>query len=478
MNFEFSFSLLSTEILVSALGLVLLIMGMIVPKTQRKSFGYLTGIGLLAILAVSFTLYGKNATMFNGVYIVDDFGVFFKQVFLLAGALITFTAIDYVERLEYRMEFFALVLFTTLGAMVMVSAGDLITFYVGLETMTICFFVLTAFRKDDAKSSEAGIKYLLLGAISSAVLLYGLTLVYGVSGTTVIAEIANVVSTGSIEPALLLGIVFLIAGFGFKISTVPFHMWSPDIYQGAPSPVTALLASGSKAAAFGAFVRIFLGALPGTQDSWVMLLAVLAAITMIFGNIVAMPQTNIKRMLAYSSVAQGGYILTGLVAASTLGIKGIGFYTMAYTFATIAAFAVVIAISNSLGSNEIKDYAGLSQRSPMAAAALTVAMLSMAGIPPLAGFVGKFYLFSAIVDQGFYWLALIGLIMSMISVYYYLSVTKVMYLGEATDNTPIKISSAMQITLIVTMLLSLAFGVYPEPLAQLAKTASEVFLLP
>lgn len=478
MDFQFSFLPLSVEILTAVLGVFILTIGLVVPKDQRKGFGYLTGIGLLGIFAWSFSLYGIEEAMFNGIYAIDDFGLFFKQLLLISAILVTFSALGYAERLEYKMEFFAFVLFATLGAMVMVSAGDLITLYVGLETMTLCFFVLTAFRKGEVKSSEAAIKYLILGSISSAVLLYGMTIVYGVSGSTIFTEIAQVITAGNIQPALVIGIVFLIAGFGFKISMVPFHMWSPDIYHGAPSPVTAFLAGGSKAAAFAAFVRIFLQAMPETQSLWVMLIAVLAAITMIFGNLVAMPQTNIKRMLAYSSVAQAGYVLTGMVAATNLGIKGIAFYIMIYVFATMGAFGVVIAVSNALGSNEIRDYAGLSQRSPLAAAVLTVCMLSMAGIPPLAGFVGKFYLFSAVVDQGFYWLALIGLIMSMISVYYYLSVAKIMYLGESNDPTPIKLTPATQWTLLITMLLTVAFGVYPEPLSQLATLAANVFILP
>ncbi|MDF2921244.1 MAG: proton-translocating NADH-quinone oxidoreductase, chain [Paenibacillaceae bacterium] len=478
LDFQIDFSVILVEVLLAALGIGLLVLGILVPKEQRKAFGYLAGFGLIGTLIASFTLYGANAELFNGIYVVDDFSVFFKQVFLAAAVLVVFSSFQYVERLDYRMEFYALVVFAALGASVMVSAGDLITMYTGLELMTISFFILTAFRKTEPKSSEAGLKYLILGAVSSAVLLYGLTIVYGIAGSTIFDEIAASLSGSSLEPALILGIVFLIAGFGFKISAVPFHMWSPDIYHGAPSPVTSLLSTGSKAAAFAVFVRVFLGALPDTRDTWVMLLAVIAAATMLFGNLAAIPQTNLKRMLAYSSVSQAGYILTGLVAANALGVKGIAFYTMIYVFASTAAFAVVIAVSNALRSNEIKDFAGLSQRSPLAAAVLTVAMLSMAGIPPLAGFVGKFYLFSAVVDQGFLWLAVIGLVMSMVSVYYYLSVVKVMYLGEATDSSPIRLPAAMQGTLIVVLLLTLFFGIYPEPLSQLAESASKVFLLP
>ncbi|MFZ5639924.1 MAG: NADH-quinone oxidoreductase subunit N, partial [Bacillota bacterium] len=347
----------------------------------------------------------------------------------------------------------------------------------GLELMTISFYILTGYKRQDAKSVEAGVKYLILGAMSSAILLYGMSLIYGITGTTVITEVAQKLSGGAMSPALILGIVFLVAGFGFKISAVPFQMWSPDVYEGAPTPVTAYLAVGSKAAAFATLVRVFVIAFPGYAVQWTTLFAVLAAVTIVIGNLVAIPQTNIKRMLAYSSIAQAGYIMTGVVAANELGVKGVAFYGMLYVFATIGAFTVVMNFSASTGSDEIKDYGGLAQRSPLMAAVLTVCLLSMAGIPPLAGFAGKFYLFSAIVKD-YLWLVILGLIMSMASVYYYLSVVKTMYMNDPVDNTPITVQNGAKFTLLASMLITVYLGIYPEQLSQLANVAAKALFLP
>jgi NADH-quinone oxidoreductase subunit N len=475
MNMDFS--LLTIEMLTAALALGLLVLSLVVPSDQRKGFGYITTAGLLIILAISFSYNGVNKSIIGGMYLIDDFGNYFKQLALLAGALVALASISYVEKLDsYRAEFYSLLVFTTLGMIVMVGAGDLVTLYLGLELMTITFFILTAFKRGDSKSAEAGIKYVLLGAMSSAILLYGLSLIYGVSRTTVIAELATNITAGQLSPALILGLIFLVGGFGFKISAVPFHMWSPDVYEGAPTPVTSYLAVGSKAAAFAAFVRVFMGGMPHIQEIWLPLFAGLSALSIIVGNLIAIPQTNIKRMLAYSGVAQAGYILTGMVAGNNAGIKGLAFYLMIYVFATIGAFTVAICLANATGGEDIKDMAGLSQRSPLMAVVMLVSLLSMAGIPPLAGFTGKLFLFSAIVAQGKLWLAIVGLVMSMVSVYYYLNVAKSMYMAEAADSTPIEIPGTIKLVLIFTMLATIFLGIYPAPLANLADAAANVFI--
>lgn len=473
-------SLLGVEIATAVFGLLLLVIGMIIPKTSKSSLGYLTAFGFLGILGLTFAYKGANQNILDGMYNIDDYSVFFKQLFLVAGALVSFASFRYVRDLEENVgEYFVMMVFATLGMMIMASAGDFITIYLALELMTISFYILTGYKKGDSRSLEAGVKYVLLGALSSAVLLYGMSLVYGLTGTTVISQVAEKIS-GDVSPALLLALIFLIAGFGFKISLVPFHMWSPDVYQGAPTPTTSFLAVGSKAAAFAAMGRIFIQALSENQalkDQWVLLFAVLAALTMVIGNLVAIPQTNIKRMLAYSSVAQAGYIMTGMIAATAAGIKGVAFYAMLYVFATVGAFTVVITFSNITGSDEIKDYSGLAQRNPLMAAVLTACLLSMAGIPPLAGFVGKFYLFSALVSVAngkFLWLAIVGFVMSMVSVYYYLSVAKVMYMGDVTDETPITTSSAVKFALLATLLITVFIGVYPAPLSDMANAAAAV----
>ncbi|PKM82643.1 MAG: NADH-quinone oxidoreductase subunit N [Firmicutes bacterium HGW-Firmicutes-14] len=472
---DVNLSLLSIEIATVVLALGVLIIGLLVPKEQKYGLGYLVTIGLAIILFVSFSFYGINTKMFDGMYIIDDYSVFFKQLFLISATLVTLAATLYVKKIGTNYgEFFIMIVFATLGMMILSSAGDLITLYLALETMTISFYILTGFRKGDSKSIEAAVKYLILGALSSGVLLFGLSLVYGMTGTTVISEVAlKIGEMASMPPALVVGVVFLVGGFGFKISAVPFQMWSPDVYEGAPTPVTAFLAVGSKAAAFAVLMRVFLIAFPDFSAQWRVLFAALAALTIIVGNLVAIPQTNIKRMLAYSSIAQAGYIMTGVVAANTAGVKGVAFYGMLYVFATIGAFTVVMNFSANTGSDEIKDYAGLAQRSPLLAAVLTVCLLSMAGIPPLAGFAGKFYLFSSIVSQGYLWLVIIGLLMSMASVYYYLSVAKVMYMADPQDDTPIIVPAGAKATLLITMAVTVFLGVYPQPLSVLANMAAK-----
>ncbi len=469
-----NYSLLSIEIATTLLAIGVIVIGLLVPKEQKYGLGYLVTIGLTGILLLSFSFYGVNTKLFDGMYIIDDFSTFFKQLFLIAAILVSMAATLYVKKIGTNYgEFFVMMVFATVGMMLLSSSGDFITLYLALETMTISFYILTGYKKNDSKSAEAGVKYLILGAMSSAILLYGLSLVYGMTGTTVIVEVAAKIKVlGSMSPALLVGMIFLIAGFGFKISAVPFQMWSPDVYEGAPTPVTAFLAVGSKAAAFAVLIRVFFVAFPAFQSQWRLLFAALAALTIIIGNLVAIPQTNIKRMLAYSSIAQAGYIMTGIVAASVAGVKGVAFYAMLYVFATIGAFTVVMNFSANTGSDEIKDYAGLAQRSPLLASVLTVCLLSMAGIPPLAGFAGKFYLFSAIVNQGYLWLVIIGLLMSMASVYYYLSVAKVMYMADPVDNTPLVVPAGAKATLLVTMVITVFLGIWPEPLSVLANMAA------
>ncbi len=325
--------------------------------------------------------------------------------------------------------------------------------------MTISFYILSAYLLNDGLSAEAGLKYLILGALSSAVLLFGMSLVYASSGSTVFTEIYSALATASHQPILIAGIVMLMAGFGFKISAVPFHMWTPDIYQGAPTPVTAYLSVASKAAGFAALVKVFMVALPGIELNWNIILAVLAALTIVIGNLTALPQKNVKRMLAYSSIAQAGYILAGLVAANTYGIKGVLYYALIYVFANVGAFAVITMVETETGSTDIEAFNGLGRRSPMLAAVMTICFLSLAGIPPLAGFVGKFYLFAGAIQAGYLWLAFIGLLMSMISVYYYLNVSKAMYIGVNEDTTTLVVPGEGKMALWICLLGTILMGV-------------------
>lgn len=476
VDFNFA-TVLTPEIAIAALALILLAIGLLIPPGARKGMMPLTVFSILGVLG--YTLYdfyhGPQATFLGGMYYHDQFAVYFKVLFLVAALLVVLSSGGYIQKLDdHRGEFYSLILTATLGMMIMAGAGELITMYVGLELMTISFYILVAYLADDPRSSEAGIKYLVLGATSSAVLLYGISLIYGLTGSTQLTEVASALSR-NLTPASFLATVFLLAGLGFKISLVPFHMWAPDIYEGAPTPVTAFLAVASKAAAFAALIRIYLLMMNSQSFSGtgLTLLIVLAAMTMIIGNLIAIPQTNIKRLLAYSSIAQAGYLMVGIIAESVAGVKGVLFYAMIYVFANMGAFAVATFVSEKQGSDKIEDYAGLARRSPLAAVVMTTSLLSLAGIPPLAGFVGKFYLFSAVMSRGYTAIAYIGFVMSMVSVYYYLSVVKVMFLGEGADLPDIPVQGATKFTIIFTMLITIAIGIYPTPLAQMAIAAAQ-----
>lgn len=470
-------SLIIPEIAMAVLGLMVLVIGLIVPRESRQGLGWLTAIALLGVAGLVLAGWNNSGNLYGNLYVVDQFSQFFKITFLLAAFMVILGSMRYVDKhLGGQSEYYSTLLFATLGMMVMASANDFMTMYLGLELMTISFIILVCFRRTESKSLESGLKYVLLAGMSSAVLLYGMSLIYGLTGTVIISEVGKTLAMRGPIPILMLGVVMLVAGLGFKISAVPFHMWSPDIYEGAPTPVTAFLAMGSKAASFAILIRVFVVGMFGISLDWELLLAILAGVTIVVGNLVAIPQTNIKRLLAYSSIAQAGYILVGLVTASQDGVKGVMFYAFLYVFATVGAFTVATHFFNVTGSDEIKDYSGLAQRSPLMAAVLVVAMLSMAGIPPLAGFVGKFYLFMTIVEN-YLWLAFVGLVMSMVSVYYYLRVALVMYRNEPLDSTPIMVSGPVTVTLVVAMLVTLFLGIYPGPLAEVANSAAHSFFM-
>lgn len=474
---EFNFGLIIPELALFGLGLLTFVIGLLAPSQARKGIGSVALLGLILVLGITVANWSNQGIMLNGMYLVDRYAMFFKIICLSSAILVILGSFKYVDQqVKNHFEYYSTIMFSTLGMMVMVSAGDFITMYMGLELMTISFILLVAFRSSDAKSLEAGMKYLLLAGMSTAVLLYGLSLVFGTTGTILIGEVASKVAAGGNSPLLIVGLVMLVAGLGFKVSAVPFHMWTPDVYEGAPTPVTSFLAVGSKAASFAVLLRLFVGGFGAIQEHWVMLIAVLAALSIVIGNLVAIPQTNIKRMLAYSSIAQAGYILVGLVAVSEAGIKGVMFYAFLYIFATIGAFTVVAAVSNETGSDEIADYAGLIQRAPLAASVMLISFLSMAGIPPLAGFVGKFYLFQSVI-QDHMWLVFVGFIMSMISVYYYLKVVLVMFRDEPKDPSPIRMGGATAITLVITMVATIVLGIYPGPLSEMANMAAQSFII-
>lgn len=472
------YELLAPEILITLLGLSTLCAGLLFPERGKKVVGALAVCGTAAILILVAFRFKAQANFFDGIYVIDSYGSFFKLLFLSAALLVFFMAERYTDLFgPRRSEWYSFMLFATTGMMVMACSGDLITLYIGLELMTISFYILSAYLLNDGRSAEAGLKYLILGAISSAVLLFGMSLVYASSGSTVFTSIYTALqSSVRVQPVLIAGIVLMLSGFGFKVAAVPFHMWAPDIYQGAPTPVTAYLAVGSKAAAFAALLRVFMLAIPLQQFNWGMALAILAALTIVVGNLIALAQNNVKRLLAYSSIAQAGYILAGAAAANVYGLKGVLFYALLYVFSNLGAFAVTTLVEmQSDGSSDLEAFSGLGSRSPMLAAVMTVCLLSLAGIPPLAGFAGKFYLFSGAVQAGYLWLAFIGLIMSMVSVYYYLNVARVMYTGEKTSEEAVAVGPAARLALWVCLAGTLFIGIYPGPLSQLAELAIRIF---
>jgi NADH-quinone oxidoreductase subunit N len=465
--------LLAPEISVCGLALLLVILDLFL---ERKWILVAVGAAGLAVpFGFAVALWGRQETAFNGMLVVDEFSLFFKFLFLGIALLVFLFSVDYVPKFRrFQGEYYALVLLSVVGMMLMAACRELISLYIALELSSISLYALVCFLKD-TKSSEAGLKYLILGAIASAVLLYGMALVFGLTGTTHLVQIADPSLIGGRiwdNPALLLGIVFLIAGFGFKIASVPFQMWVPDVYEGAPTPITAYLSVASKAAGFAIILRVFFTAFGissglATTD-WAMIFAVLSAITMTVGNVVAIVQSNIKRMLGYSSIANAGYIMIGLAAmgmAAGGGIFGLSkevlFFLASYTLANLGAFIAIIAISNKLDSDLIDDYSGMVRRAPWLAAILALCLISLIGIPPTAGFMAKVYIFNAAVHHDLLWLVVIAVINSAISAYYYLRVVKVMFLGQPASLEGVPSSLPLRATLAVTALGVLLIGVYP-----------------
>jgi NADH-quinone oxidoreductase subunit N len=453
---------------------------------QKKALAGISVIGLIIPLAFTIALWGEQQASFSGMLVVDNFSLFFKFLILGIAALVILSSVDYVSKFaRFQGEYYALILLSAGGMMLMASTGELISIYIALELASISLYVLASFLKDP-KSSEAGLKYMILGAISSAILLLGMAFVFGLTGTThldqIAANVGGLISGGQLtdSPALLLGIVLLVAGFGFKIASVPFQMWVPDVYEGAPTPITAYLSVASKAAGFAVILRVFYTAFGAETISgdWAMIFAVLAAISMTLGNVVAIAQTNIKRMLAYSSIAHAGYIMIGLAAIGTLGKSGVLFFLAGYALANLGAFIAIIAISNKIDSDEITDYSGMARRSPVIAFILAFCLISLIGIPPTVGFMAKFYIFNAAIQENLLWLVIIAVLNSVVSAYYYLRVVKLMYVGEPASEEAIPSSIPLRISLAITSLGVLVLGIYPWLVIRLAENAVAALPLP
>ena len=481
-----SLTLLIPEIFLFCWAMLVLVTDLFVPRQRPSIPAWLTllGLAITAILLVAF----QGGELWRGMYSSDPYAFFFKIIFLGAAFLAVGSSFGTVEKMTHHHgEYFTLIMLSTVGMMFLASARELITLYIGLELTTIPLFVLVAFSKSSRASTEAGLKYMIIGAVSSAVLLYGISIIYGMTGSTFLYQVTYTLSAlwlsyGPLGPAFSVALIMIIAGLAFKLALVPFHMWAPDVYEGSPTPVTAFLSVGSKAAGLAAFVRIFCGMFFAFASSvmaprdWGIIVAVLAAVTMIIGNIIAIRQTNIKRMLAYSSIAQAGYIMVGVVAVSTLGIASISFYIFSYLFANMGAFAIVTIFAERTGSEQLADYAGFSKSSPVLAALLSVFMLSLAGIPPLAGFLAKYYVFAAAVQAGYLWLVIIALLTAVISLYYYANVIRLMYFVPDANPHHIVPSFPAGMVLTLTGIGVILLGLIPQPIMQLALNAASVFI--
>ena len=489
--------LIAPEIILTISACVALVMEVVLPYRKSKWTAYfsLAGLALAAAsLLVAWQGAGRGGFPLDGFYgmiRLDGFAVVFKLIFLVSAALTIAISLRFLDAEgEQRGEFYALVLFATTGMMFLASGYDLIILYISLELMALTFYVLVAYTKRERRTNEAGMKYFLLGAFSSGVLLYGMSMIFGLAESTNLGDISrrageimaastSVVETSDIalKPLLLLGMVALAAGLFFKIAAVPFHMWAPDAYEGAPTPVTAFLSTGSKAASFALFARIFLEALGPMRVDWAPLLGVVAAVTIAVGNWAAVTQTNSKRLLAYSSISNAGYLLLGIIAANNYGYTGLVIYLFVYTLMNMGAFGVIIALHRRGVGDQLDDLRGLGQKAPAVAVMMAIFMLSLGGIPGTGGFIGKYFLFGGLLQRGaieqsnwYTWLAVWAILNTVVSFYYYFLFIRRMYLDEgAADARPLSLSPALQVALAVSVAGIIAIGVYPQPFINIAQ---------
>jgi len=442
-------------------------------QDERLPLGILGLIGLAGAGAASVMLWGHNRVSL-GVVRADNFALFINGILIVVGVLTILFSGDVIEREELPAgEYYALVLFSISGMMLMASATDLLVVFVALEILSLGVYVLTAIRRSSLAGAEGGFKYFLLGAFSSAFFLYGVALTYVLSGSTRLDQIAQVIAGHSAAPTpfVLIAVGLVMVGFAFKVSAVPFHMWTPDAYQGAPTIVTGFMSTAVKAAAFAAFVRVFLTAFAPLSTQWVPLLGASAIATMIVGTVVGVAQTSVKRMLAYSSIAHAGYLLVGLIAGSDMGQASVLFYLLSYAVTNLGAFGILALLANKANEHdEVRDFAGLWQSKPVLATLLTVFLLSLGGFPPTAGFIGKWYIFAAAVQQGHYTLAIVGVLTSVISVYYYLRIIVMMYMSESAHTEPVaKLSPMATAALAMAVAAVFYLGVYPSGAIELAR---------
>ncbi|MXV77433.1 NADH-quinone oxidoreductase subunit N [Candidatus Poribacteria bacterium] len=463
---EIDWSLIMPSLVIVSTMLIVLIFDLF-DAISKRVLGLITIVGTAIALVVSVQLLqaGTNETQFNNMFRIDGYSLFFNIIFLISTILVVLISLSYLGRDDRKQgPYYLLILLATLGMMLMAAGNELIIVFLGLELMSLSLYVLAGYFRDNPASSEAGMKYLLLGAFASAFFLYGIALIYGATGTTSIPGIAENLTAESKSPLLFAGVFLLIVGFGFKVAIVPFHQWAPDVYEGAPTTIAAFISAGPKAAGFAAFLRIFMEALPAITPEWNIVLVVLAMLTMTVGNVIAIAQTNIKRMLAYSSIAHAGYVLIGLAAANKAGTSSAIMYLLIYCVMNIGAFGAVILAKTADGESlTISDYAGLGFKKPLLGMLMSLMLLSLAGFPPTAGFVGKFYIFKSAVEAGHYWLVIVGAINTAIAAFYYLRVVVTMYMREPEDELEFNpYPATLVIGLVLAAIGVLLLGILPS----------------
>ncbi len=473
MNSLANLGLALPELVLAGAGLLLLMIGVFSKGDATRFVGWLTVLVMVIAAGLVLTGPGEGQAL-KGLFVVDSFATFTKVLVLAASALSLILSLGWLAQEQMKkFEYSILVLFATLGMLMMISANDMMSLYLGLELQSLALYVVASFNRDSLKSTEAGLKYFVLGSVASGMLLYGVSMVYGFSGTTNFSTLAEVLSAGHPHTGVIVGLVFVMAGLAFKVSAAPFHMWTPDVYEGAPTPVTAFFALAPKIAAIALFTRVLTGPFADLIDAWQQIVWVIAILSMIVGSFGAIGQSNIKRLMAYSSIGHMGYALIGLVVGNEAGVNGVLIYLAVYIFMNIGAFAIILSMRQKGRAVEgISDLAGLSKTSPLMAAALAIFMFSMAGIPPMAGFFGKFYVFVAAVEAHMYGLAVIGVLTSVVGAYYYLRIVKLMYFDEPVEafDAP---RLANRLIVFGAGVFTLFYIVFPSPLLESAKVAAQ-----
>ncbi|UYN88836.1 MAG: NADH-quinone oxidoreductase subunit N [Anaerolineales bacterium] len=454
---------------------IVFIVDLVLPETRRGILAVITAVGLAATFALTL-LYanpGNSAELVWGGMLRHDMLAYVAKLLFIFASFITVLLSVKLDNVWLKGEYYLLLLTSTIGMTLMAASADLVMLFLAIETTSIPLYILAGFMTGDNKSTEAGFKYLLFGAMTTAVMLYGFSLLFGFAGSSNLYVMADAISAGAVPGPVLVGtLVLVLLGLGFKVAIVPMHFWAPDVYEGAPTPVTAFLSTASKAAGFMVLVRVMLASFPNILADWQLMLGILAAASMFIGNVVALTQKNIKRLLAYSGIAHAGYALLGVVAASELGVASVMYYLLVYVVTNMAAFGVVVIVARVTGSDEVEDFAGLQRRSPMLALVLLLAFLSLAGIPPLGGFIAKVLVFAAAVEAGFVWLAVLGVLASIIGLYYYLIVLKVVYLDQPKSEEPVPVERAHGVAILASVLLVLILGVIIAPAYEWAIAAA------